>query len=173
MTAAAPTVLVMMGVSGSGKTTLGQRLAQHLGWAFKEGDELHPAANVAKMRHGVPLNDEDRAPWLAAVGAWIDGWRRAGVSGVITCSALKRAYRRELVRDRAGLRFVILRGPEPLVAARLARRHGHFMPPGLLASQFAALEEPGPEEHAIVVDIGQPLETQLLTVVAALPGVGR
>ena len=173
MTRRPPTVLVMIGVSGSGKTTLGERLAQHFGWAFKEGDELHPAANIAKMRHGVPLDDADRAPWLAAVGAWIDGWRRAGVSGVITCSALKRAYRRTLMQGRAGLRFVFLKGPESLLAARLERRRGHFMPPGLLASQLAALEEPGPEEGAIVVDIDGPVEAQILTVVAALPDVGR
>ena len=124
------------------------------------------------MRHGVPLDDADRAPWLAAVGAWIDGWRRVGVSGVITCSALKRAYRRTLIRGRAGLLFVFLKGPASLLAARLEGRHGHFMPPGLLASQFAALEEPGPEEGAIVVDVGRPVEAQVLTVVAALPDVG-
>jgi carbohydrate kinase (thermoresistant glucokinase family) len=156
-----PTILVMMGVSGSGKTTIGARLASRLGWSFKEGDELHPAANVAKMKAGHPLDDADRVPWLAAVGEWIDAWRRVGVSGVITCSALKRVYRHGLARGRPELRFVFLKGDEALVAGRLAARRGHFMSPSLLASQFADLEEPTAEEGAIVVEIDQPIESQV------------
>jgi carbohydrate kinase (thermoresistant glucokinase family) len=173
MSGGPPTILVVMGVSGSGKTTLGERLARHFGWAFKEGDDLHPAANVAKMRSGVPLDDADRAPWLAAVGAWIDDWRRTGRSGVITCSALKRAYRRDLTHGRRRVRFVYLKGDERVLAARLARRRGHFMPRDLLASQIADLEEPAADEDAIVVDIDQSLEAQVQAVAVALSDRAR
>jgi carbohydrate kinase (thermoresistant glucokinase family) len=157
-----------MGVSGSGKTTLGLRLADHFGWPFKEGDELHPPANVAKMSRGVPLDDADRAPWLAAIAAWIDGWASAQTSGVITCSALKRAYRRTLVEGRPQVRFVYLQGDEALLAKRIAGRTGHFMPADLLASQLADLEPPTAQENPIVVDIALPLERQVRVVAEAL-----
>src|ERR1700722_11083517 len=111
-----PTGLVVMGVSGSGKTTVGTRLAARLGWDFKKGDELHPPANIAKMRRGEPLTDADRAPWLAAVAAWIDVWLHEGARGVITCSALKQSYRRYLTDGRPGVAFVFLRASEAVLA---------------------------------------------------------
>ena len=152
-----PPILLVMGVSGAGKTSVGKALAQRLGWAFEEGDLLHPEANITKMRSGIPLTDADRAPWLAAVAAWIDERRRVGEPGVITCSALKRAYRRVVIGDRPEVRLVYLRGARDLIADRLARRSDHFMPPGLLESQFDTLEEPGPEENPLIVDIGPPV----------------
>jgi carbohydrate kinase (thermoresistant glucokinase family) len=163
-----PTVLVLMGVSGSGKTTLGIELAHRLGWTFKEGDELHPAANLAKMRRGEPLTDADRAPWLAAVAAWIDAWIRDGASGVITCSALRRDYRLYLVKGRPGVAFVFLHGAESLLAERMATRQGHFMPPTMLASQLITLEPPAADEPVISVDIDQPVSAQVDAVVEAL-----
>ena len=165
-----PAVLVVMGVSGSGKSTVGAALARRLGWSFKEGDELHPPVNVAKMQRGEALTDADRAPWLAAVSEWIDGWLRAGLGGVITCSALKRAYRMRLAAGRSQVAFVYLAGGGPTLAARVANRRGHFMPPSLLASQLATLEEPTPEEPVIAVDIDQPVEAQ---VEAAVKGMRR
>jgi gluconokinase len=148
------TVVVVMGVSGVGKTTIASQLAERLGWRFQEGDALHPPANVAKMAGGVPLTDADRGPWLRAIAAVIDGWRAQGLSGVVTCSALKRAYRDVVVGQRPDVRLLYLRGSKALIAARLAGRHGHFMPPGLLDSQFATLEEPGADERPITVDVG-------------------
>ncbi|HKF64599.1 MAG TPA: ribose-5-phosphate isomerase RpiA [Dongiaceae bacterium] len=149
-----PPILVVMGVSGSGKTTIAEALAARLGWPFEEGDSLHPDANVAKMHAGIPLTDEDRAPWLAAVAAWIDAQRAAHKPGIITCSALKRAYRRAIIGDRPQARLVYLRGSRALIGERLAGRHGHFMPASLLQSQFDTLEEPLPEEEPLTVDIG-------------------
>jgi carbohydrate kinase (thermoresistant glucokinase family) len=142
-----------MGVAGSGKTTIARMLADRLGWRFQEGDALHPPANVAKMSAGTPLTDDDRWPWLHAIAAVIDGWRGEGASGIVTCSALKRAYRAILVGDRPDVRIVHLAGDKALIAARMAARKGHFMPTALLDSQFATLEPPGPEENAITVDI--------------------
>lgn len=160
----------MMGVSGSGKTTVGKALARKLGWTFQEGDELHPAANIEKMKSGVPLTDEDRAPWLARVEAWISDELRQGRSGVIACSALKRAYRDQIVGGRSDVRLVFLEGDHDLIAERIAHRHGHFMPPALLDSQFATLEAPARAERAITVDIGQPLETIVDQIAAQLRG---
>ncbi|MGH6958704.1 MAG: gluconokinase, partial [Caulobacteraceae bacterium] len=137
-----PPVLVVMGVSGAGKTTLAKRLAARFGWTFQEGDALHPPANIAKMKAGHPLNDADRAPWLAAIGRWIDARAAAGEPAVVACSALKRAYRDTLARGRPQVRFVFIRLDEATIAERLAHRRGHFMPPSLLASQFDALEPP-------------------------------
>lgn len=142
-----------MGVSGAGKSTVGLLLAQRLGWMFRDADEFHPAANVDKMQRGVPLTDEDRAPWLAAIAGWIDETRRSGRQGVVTCSALKRRYRDVLVGDRADVRLVYLKGDEVMIAGRMAARRDHFMPASLLRSQFAALEEPAREENPIVVSI--------------------
>jgi gluconokinase/shikimate kinase len=144
-------VLVLMGVSGCGKSTVAALLAGRLGWDFEEGDDLHPPANIAKMAADHPLDDEDRKPWLAAVAAWIRARTDAGQPGIITCSALKRRYRDVLRGDHVV--FVYLAGTPEQIAARLATRHGHFMPPDLLASQFAILEPPGPDEEAITVDI--------------------
>ena len=149
-----PMVAVVMGVSGSGKTTVGILLAETLGWQFQEGDKLHPPENVAKMSAGIPLSDADRLPWLRKIAETIDGWRARGESGVITCSALKRSYRDIIVGDRPDVRLVYLKGSHDLIRQRMVARHGHFMPSSLLDSQLAILEEPSPDENAIVVDIG-------------------
>jgi carbohydrate kinase (thermoresistant glucokinase family) len=151
------TVVVVMGVSGAGKTTVGERLAERLRWKFLEGDLLHPPENVAKMKRGEPLTDADRAPWLAAVAEAIDAWRHRREHGVITCSALKRSYRRQIIGERHNVRLVYLEGPRELIAARLASRRGHFMPASLLDSQFATLEPPGPDENPITISIDRPL----------------
>jgi carbohydrate kinase (thermoresistant glucokinase family) len=146
-------IVVVMGVSGSGKTTIAHLLATALGCRFLEGDELHPAENVAKMRAGTPLTDADRLPWLLRIAEELDRWRAAGESGVLSCSALKRSYRDILIGDRAGVTLVYLKGSEALIRRRLDARHGHFMPPSLLDSQFATLQEPAPDEQPITVDI--------------------
>jgi carbohydrate kinase (thermoresistant glucokinase family) len=155
-----------MGVAGSGKTTVGKALAKRLGRAFRDGDELHPAANIAKMKRGEPLNDADRAPYLANVAAWIDGL--AGAPGVVTCSALKRAYRDVLTDGRPDVRIVFLDGSKSLIAERMAHRKGHFMPASLIDSQFADLEPPAPDERPIVVPAGLSVEAQVDEIVAAL-----
>ena len=149
-----PPILVIMGVSGSGKTTIAEELVARLGWPFQEGDALHPEANVAKMHAGIPLNDADRQPWLAAVAAWIDGQRAKKQPGIITCSALKRAYRDVIIGGRPEARLVYLRGSREVIAEHLAGRHGHFMPASLLQSQIDALEHTGPDEEPLIVDIG-------------------
>jgi gluconokinase len=145
--------VIVMGVSGCGKSTIGALLASQLRWEFEDADWLHPAANVDKMHNGIPLTDEDRWPWLAAVAAWIDHGRRSGGHAVVACSALKRRYRDILIGDRADVRLVYLKGDEGLIARRIATRHEHFMPRSLLHSQFEALEEPGPDENPIIVSI--------------------
>jgi len=144
-------IIVLMGVSGSGKTTVGQLLARQLGWTFLDADDCHPAANVEKMQRGVPLNDEDRRPWLDALRRRIDQASERGENIVLACSALKHAYQ-EYLRQHAPeqVRYVQLRGSEELIRQRLATRRGHFMNPGLLHSQFEALEPP---EHALQIDI--------------------
>ena len=143
-----------MGVSGSGKTTVAAMLAGALHCQFLEGDDLHSPGNVEKMRSGTPLTDADRLPWLRRIAEEIDAWRSRGESGVVTCSALKRAYRDILIGDRHNVTLVYLRGTQELIHQRMAARHEHFMPVKLLDSQFATLEEPGPDEHPVVVDIG-------------------
>ena len=147
-------IVIVMGVSGSGKTTVAALLAAKFGWRYREGDDLHPAANVEKMRGGTPLTDEDRWPWLRKIAEEIDGWRARGEDGVLTCSALKRAYRDIIIGDRPEVALVYLKGSQDLIARRMAARHEHFMPTALLASQFATLQEPTPDERPIVVDIG-------------------
>jgi len=146
-----PPVVVVMGVSASGKSTLGVALAERMGWPFKEGDDLHPPANVAKMRAGQPLDDADRAPWLDRVAAWIAERSAAGEGGVITCSALKRIYRDRLRQARADLAFVLPDPPEAVLRARIAKRKGHFMPPSLLTSQLGTLERPDDGERAMAI----------------------
>jgi gluconokinase len=148
-----PHAIVVMGVSGSGKTTIGKALAERLGFEFRDGDEFHPKANVEKMRAGIALNDDDRAPWLEAIAAWIDEQRAAGRHGVVACSALKRSYRAMLRGARPDVCLVYLKGGKELIGRRMAARQGHYMPASLLDSQFAALEEPGDDEGAIVVSI--------------------
>lgn len=151
-----PIVLVIMGVSGCGKSTVAALLSGRLDWPFEEGDALHPKANVEKMAAGHPLNDEDRAPWLEKVAEWVDERLDAGQSGLITCSALKRAYRKVINRRCAGVVFVYLSGTRETIAARLTSRQGHYMPASLLDSQFADLQEPEADEPAIRVDVGPP-----------------
>jgi gluconokinase len=146
-----PPVLVLMGVSGCGKSTVAALLAGRLGWDFEEGDNLHPAANVAKMAAGHPLDDDDRWPWLMEVAVWIQQHQDDGTPGIITCSALKQSYRDVLRFDR--VEFVYLAGTKEEIAQRLAARHGHFMPRALLDSQFAILEPPTPDENALTVSI--------------------
>lgn len=147
------TIIVVMGVSGSGKTTVAAMLAGALGAGFLEGDDVHPPANVEKMRSGSPLTDADRWPWLQTIARQVDRWRERGERGVVACSALKRAYRDILVGDRPEVGLVYLRGAPDLIQRRLAARHEHFMPAGLLSSQFSTLQEPAPEEDAIIVDV--------------------
>jgi gluconokinase len=135
-------IVVIAGVSGSGKSTVGGLLAGRLGWPFADGDAFHPAANLAKMKAGIPLTDGDRGPWLAAIGAWMDERLAAGQSAVVACSALRRAYRDALLGGRPGVRMVFLQVSHGTDAARLTARRGHFFPAALLDSQFAALEMP-------------------------------
>jgi gluconokinase len=153
-------LIVVMGVAGSGKTTLASQLAERLGVPFVEGDSLHPAANVKKMASGVALSDEDRWPWLAAIGERMEVERAIGHGVVVACSALKRAYRdclREHVHGK--IHFVLLDGSRQLISDRMKKRKGHFMPPALLDSQFASLEKPTADEQAVILDIShQPAE---------------
>jgi carbohydrate kinase (thermoresistant glucokinase family) len=163
-----PTILIVMGVSGSGKSTIAKVLAVRLGWAFLEGDDLHPAANVEKMHAGTPLNDADRKPWLDAIAAWIDARLAAGEPGIVTCSALKHAYRKILVGEREHVRLVYLKGDKALIARRLSERKAHFMPPSLLDSQFSTLEEPTPDEDPITVPLEGNVHESVDNVIAAL-----
>ena len=154
-----PCALIVMGVSGSGKSTIAAKLAERLSWTFEDGDRFHPASNVAKMSAGQPLTDEDRWPWLQAIADEIDRVCETGAHAVIACSALKHAYRDVLVHGRRDVRIVYLTGTQPLIAARLARRKGHFMPPGLLDSQFMTLEPPAADENPVTVSIDASVET--------------
>jgi gluconokinase len=150
-------IVVVMGVAGSGKTTVGAMLAGRLGWQYADADDFHPAANVEKMAAGHPLTDEDRWPWLHAIAAWIDVQIAAGQPAVVSCSALHRAYRD--VFRRPEVQMVYLNGSPDVIAARLASRQGHFFKREMLDSQFATLEEPGPDEQVITVSIdGTPLQ---------------
>jgi gluconokinase len=162
-----------MGVSGSGKSTVADRLAARLGWRFADGDSFHPASNVAKMSAGHPLTDEDRWPWLQAIADEIDCLSAADERAVIACSALKRAYREVLMHGRDDVRIVFLDGTQDLIAARLAARKGHFMPPGLLASQFKTLERPEADERPITVSIDAPVERIVDDIVTQLDLVAQ
>ena len=148
-----PCALIVMGVSGSGKSTIAASLAERLNWTFEDGDRFHPASNVAKMSAGQPLTDMDRWPWLMAIADEIDRVCLAGKHAVIACSALKRAYRDVLVHGRSDVRMIFLNGTQALIARRLTQRKGHFMPPGLLESQFETLEPPEPGENPVTVSI--------------------
>jgi gluconokinase len=157
--------VVVSGVSGSGKSTVGQALADRLELPFCDGDDLHPAANVEKMHAGVPLDDDDRRPWLLLVGGWLADHPGGGV---VACSALKRTYR-DLIRIECPDAWVVqLVGDQDLIGARQASRHGHFMPPSLLPSQFATLEPLQPDEDGLVVDVAPPVEDVVARIAAAL-----
>ncbi|GJE62600.1 gluconokinase [Methylobacterium trifolii] len=170
---AKPQVLLVMGVSGSGKSTIAALVAERLGWIFVDGDSFHTPEHVAKMHAGLALDDEDRAPWLARLAAWIGQRLEAGESGVIVCSALRRAYRDVLTRgSRQGVRIVYLEGSQALIAGRLAERRGHFMSPHLLDSQFAILEPPGPDERPITVGIDESPEGIAERIVARVAAEG-
>ena len=162
----APIVIVVMGVSGCGKTTVARLVAQRAGWRFAEADEFHSPANVAKMRSGVPLTDEDRAPWLAAIAAYIATARASQEPAVITCSALKRRYRDVIVGARPDVALVYLKGDYDTIARRMTTRAHHYMPVSLLQSQFDALEEPGADERALSISIDFPPETIVERVMA-------
>jgi gluconokinase len=161
--------LVVMGVSGSGKSTIAESLAARLDWTFADGDNFHPASNVAKMSAGHPLSDEDRWPWLQAIADEIDRVIDAGGHLVVACSALKRAYRDVLVHGRDDVRIVYLDGSPELIASRMAARKGHFMPPGLLDSQFATLQPPGADENPIAVSIDASVEAIIDAIIAQIP----
>jgi gluconokinase len=163
-----PCALVVMGVSGSGKSTIADKLAERLGWVFEDGDTFHPASNVAKMRAGHPLTDEDRRPWLQAIADEIDRVCTAGERAVIACSALKHAYREILVHGRNDVRIVFLKGSQQLIADRLAGRKGHFMPAGLLDSQFKTLEPPEQSEHPVTVSIDASVDRIVEDIVCQL-----
>ena len=167
-----PAVVLIMGVSGVGKTTLAESLAAVLGWPFQEGDALHSPENVAKMAAGVALSDADRVPWLDRVGAWIAARRATGGGGIVTCSALKRAYRDRLLGPvgarGADVVLIYPQASEAVVAARLAARRGHYMPPSLLASQFATLEPPDAAEAPLVVDAAQTAAAMLAETLSLL-----
>jgi carbohydrate kinase (thermoresistant glucokinase family) len=148
-----PMIVVLMGVAGSGKTTIGTRLAADLGWSFRDADEFHPPENIARMSAGIPLTDADRAPWLAAIRAYAESQLARGESAVLTCSALREAYRHQLIGEDSRIRLVHLAGDYQLILARLNQRTEHFMKPEMLQSQFATLETP---TSALTIDVAQP-----------------
>ncbi|HEY3338734.1 MAG TPA: gluconokinase [Propionicimonas sp.] len=155
------THVVVMGVSGTGKSTVAKALQERLGWPFAEGDDLHPAANVAKMAAGIPLEDADRWPWLDAIAAWTSAQDAEGHSTIVTCSALHRAYRDRLRDAAAGTVFVHLVGSPELLAERMDGRKGHFMPSSLLASQLETLEPLDADEPGVVVDVAGTVEAMV------------
>ena len=160
--------IVLMGVTGAGKSTVGTLIAERLDLPFRDADEFHPASNIAKMSAGTPLTDEDRRPWLDAIGAWLAAHRGEGC--VVTCSALKRAYRDRLRAAAPELRLIHLHGDVELVAARQAARQGHFMPASLVVSQFATLEAPSPEERVIALNVAETPGALADAAIAALRG---
>ncbi|GAA4926306.1 gluconokinase [Streptomyces coeruleoprunus] len=164
-----PLVVVVMGVAGTGKTTVGPLVADRLGVPYAEGDDFHPAANIAKMSAGVPLDDEDRWPWLDAIGRWARG--RAGRGGVVSSSALKRSYRDRLRAAAPGVVFLHLTGDRALIEERMAARRGHFMPTALLDSQFATLQPLAADEAGVAVDVSGSPEDIAGRAVAALCGL--
>jgi gluconokinase len=168
-----PLAVVLMGVSSSGKSTTGLLLSERLGWPFRDADSFHPPANIAKMSRGIPLEDSDRWPWLDAIAAWIDENLIAHQSVLVSCSALKKSYRRRLVRDRTDVRLVFLQGSFALIGKRMAERRDHFMPVSLLQNQFEVLEEPSPEENALVVSVALPVERVTQTIIVELGLKGR
>jgi carbohydrate kinase (thermoresistant glucokinase family) len=161
-------VIVLMGVSGSGKSTIGTRLGHKLGWTFRDADSFHPPANIAKMSSGIALQDADRWPWLTAIAAWIDERLARREPGIVSCSALKRVYRRHIIGERRGVQLVYLKGDIDLIEKRLGGRKNHFMPAALLRSQFDALEEPRADEHPLSINIALPPARVVATIVDRL-----
>ncbi len=164
------TGLIVMGVAGCGKTTVGKALAERLGWDFFDADGFHPPANVAKMAAGIPLDDEDRAPWLAALHDLMARTLREGRHPVLACSALKECYRKTLLDGNDGIRVVHLRGDYDLILSRMHDRTDHYMKPGMLRSQFDALEEPA---GALTADIARPVTEIVDDILSAIPKEGR
>jgi gluconokinase len=157
--------IIVMGVSGSGKTTVGKALAQQLGWDFFDADDFHPPENVAKMANGIPLNDSDRAPWLAALHDLISSTLKADRRGILACSALKERYRQQLIDDDPDVQLVFLKGTYDLIWSRMSARKDHYMKPHMLQSQFKTLEEPA---DALTVDISQPVSEIVQEIVKDL-----
>jgi gluconokinase len=157
--------IVVMGIAASGKSTLALALARELGWEFIEGDDYHPAANIEKMRSGIPLNDADRLPWLQAINRRLQLLSAHSRDAVIACSALKRQYREALSQGIDALRYVYLCGDPELIRQRITTRQGHFMPPELLESQLAVIEPP---QNAIWISVELPLEGQIAEVRQAI-----
>jgi gluconokinase len=163
-----PAAIIVMGVSGSGKSTIGALLAERLGWPFADADGFHPPENVAKMAAGTPLTDADRWPWLDAIATHVGAARQAGRPVVVACSALRRAYRDRLRAGHGDLIFLHLSGAPEVIAARQAARQGHFMPPSLMASQFATLEDTGDEADAVAVSVAVTPQAVVDAAMAAL-----
>lgn len=163
-----PLHVVVMGVAGSGKTTLALELRRRLGWPYAEADEFHPEANITKMAAGTPLTDEDRWPWLDAIRDWLTAQAREGRSTIVTCSALRAAYRDVLRQAEGRVRFVHLTAAPELIATRLESRAGHFMPPTLLPSQLATLEPLGDGEGGIAIVVDVPPDVVADRTIAAL-----
>lgn len=168
MSANSPSVIVIMGVTSSGKSTVGEGLAARLGWAFRDADSFHPPENVAKMSSGQPLNDDDRKPWLQAIARFIDAAESQQTPAIVTCSALKRAYRDVIVGSRGHVALVHLVGDRQLIAERMAARRNHFMPTSLLDSQFATLEAPQDDEKPLRVTIDQQPQQIIQTIIDRL-----
>jgi gluconokinase len=162
-------ILIVAGVSGSGKTTVGTLVAERLHWPFADADTFHSASNVAKMHAGLPLTDDDRRPWLQAITAWMDEHIERGESAVVTCSALKRCYRDELLGGRPGARMAFLSVAPDEDARRLARRQHHFFPAELAGSQFGVLEPPQPDERGVTVLPARGLEDTVTAVIGMVP----
>ena len=167
-----PAAIIIMGVSGSGKSTIGALLAEALGWPFADADGFHPPENVAKMAAGTPLTDEDRWPWLDAIAAQVSASRTAEQPVVVACSALRRAYRERLRAGHSDLIFLHLAGAPEVIATRQAARQGHFMPPSLMASQFATLEDPAAEADAVMVSVSASPHEVVATAIDQLAARG-
>jgi carbohydrate kinase (thermoresistant glucokinase family) len=161
-------ILIVMGVAGTGKSTVAGLLAERLNWELQEGDDLHPPANVAKMAAGIPLDDQDRWPWLDAIAAWIASKRERGEPGLVTCSALKRSYRDRLRGP--DVIFVFLNGPREVIEARMTSRKDHYMPLSLLDSQLATLEPPTSDENVLEVNLSADTHEEVAEVLQALEG---